>query len=215
MPRPRGDIRERLLESARELFLQNGVDGSSLRAIASGASTNTGMVHYYFETKNALFLEVIESTYGGLLADIEAIMGDASSMLDRLEALSNRIGSMSDDELDTVRIVARELLLSGERRQMLLKRFEQGHIAVAAHAVMGAVSSGELRRDVPPPVLLVAAFASMVMPQAIRRAGASRDVAPFSLLPEAPELAASMRAILESGIVATHDADRPRGSQIQ
>lgn len=200
MPRPRGDIRDRLIESARRRFLSAGVDGSSLRAIASDAGTNTGMVHYYFETKDMLFLEVVESTYAGLLTDIEAIMGRDASFLDRLEALSRRIGEMSDEELDTVRIVARELLLSGDRRQMLLKRFEKGHIAVASHAVMGAVSSGELRRDVPPPVLLVVAFASMVMPQAIRRAGAGRDVAPFSLLPEAPELAAAMRSILETGL---------------
>lgn len=55
MARPRGDIEPRVLEAARKRFLEQGVDGASLRKIAEDAGTNIGMIYYYFPTKEALF----------------------------------------------------------------------------------------------------------------------------------------------------------------
>src|SRR4029077_6434218 len=56
MARPRSDIQPRIVRAARERFLAEGVDGASLRTIASDAGTNVGMVFYYFPTKDDLFL---------------------------------------------------------------------------------------------------------------------------------------------------------------
>src|SRR5262249_27779376 len=67
MPRPRTDIRVRILHAARARFAAKGVDGSSLRSIAADARTSIGMIYYYFPSKDALFLAVVEEVYGNLL----------------------------------------------------------------------------------------------------------------------------------------------------
>lgn len=59
--RPAGpsDRRERILASARELFARNGIDKTSIRAIAADAGVDAALVHHYFGTKTQLFAAAI------------------------------------------------------------------------------------------------------------------------------------------------------------
>jgi AcrR family transcriptional regulator len=59
--RPAGssDTRERILTSARELFACNGIDRTSIRAVAAGAGVDAALVHHYFGTKQKLFAAAI------------------------------------------------------------------------------------------------------------------------------------------------------------
>lgn len=59
--RPTGpsDTRERILVSARELFSQNGIGKTSIRAIAADAGVDSALVHHYFGTKEQLFAAAI------------------------------------------------------------------------------------------------------------------------------------------------------------
>jgi AcrR family transcriptional regulator len=59
--RPPGtsDTRERILVSARELFARNGIDKTSIRAIAADADVDAALVHHYFGTKTQLFAAAI------------------------------------------------------------------------------------------------------------------------------------------------------------
>ena len=55
---PRGDrgaIRERILTVAREEFISNGYDGTTMRSIAKKATCDAAMPSYYFESKQRLF----------------------------------------------------------------------------------------------------------------------------------------------------------------
>ena len=60
--RPPGasDTRERILSSARELFARNGIDKTSIRAIATDAGVDPALVHHYFGTKTQLFAAAIK-----------------------------------------------------------------------------------------------------------------------------------------------------------
>lgn len=59
--RPAGttDTRERILDSARELFAANGFDKTSVRAIATAAGVDSALVHHYFGTKQQLFTAAV------------------------------------------------------------------------------------------------------------------------------------------------------------
>jgi AcrR family transcriptional regulator len=59
--RPPGtsDTRERILTSARELFARNGIDKTSIRAIAAAADVDPALVHHYYGTKTQLFAAAI------------------------------------------------------------------------------------------------------------------------------------------------------------
>ncbi|WP_328357084.1 TetR family transcriptional regulator [Mycobacterium sp. NBC_00419] len=53
------DTRERILGAARELFARNGIDRTSIRAIAAAAEVDSALVHHYFGTKQQLFAAAI------------------------------------------------------------------------------------------------------------------------------------------------------------
>ncbi len=59
--RPAGasDTRERILVSARELFARNGIDKTSIRAVAAEAGVDPALVHHYYGTKQQLFAAAI------------------------------------------------------------------------------------------------------------------------------------------------------------
>lgn len=50
--------RQRLIDAAYAEFIQNGYDGASIRDIASRADMTSGLVHYYFASKDELLLAV-------------------------------------------------------------------------------------------------------------------------------------------------------------
>jgi AcrR family transcriptional regulator len=60
--RPAGgsDTRDRILASARALFARNGIDRTSIRAVAAGAGVDSALVHHYFGTKQQLFAAAIK-----------------------------------------------------------------------------------------------------------------------------------------------------------
>lgn len=59
--RPAGvsDTRDRILDSARELFARNGIDKTSIRAVAAAAGVDPALVHHYYGTKQQLFAAAI------------------------------------------------------------------------------------------------------------------------------------------------------------
>jgi AcrR family transcriptional regulator len=59
--RPAGTsgTRERILASARELFARNGIDKTSIRAVAAAAGVDPALVHHYYGTKRQLFAAAV------------------------------------------------------------------------------------------------------------------------------------------------------------
>ena len=56
-----GGKRERLVESARELVHEQGVQRTTLAEVAERAEVPAGNVYYYFKTKDELVGAVVES----------------------------------------------------------------------------------------------------------------------------------------------------------
>jgi len=58
--RPGGtDTREALVNAAREVFIEQGFDGATVRAIASRAGVDAAMVNHWFGGKEGLFGEAV------------------------------------------------------------------------------------------------------------------------------------------------------------
>lgn len=187
MARPRSDIRTRIVHAARARFLAEGVDGASLRTIARDAETNVGMIVYYFPTKDELFLAVVEEVYARLLGELGELLAGEEPLRDRLERVFARFGEASDDELEVVRLVVREALLSSERFERVFARMQRGHIKMLLEAFAEGMQRGEIDPGIPLPMLLLSAVGLGGLPQVVRHVTGRRG--PFQLLPSARALA--------------------------
>ncbi len=55
------NIKEKILESALEQFLIFGKSGAKTKAISDNAGVNKALIHYYYSSKDKLFLECVKS----------------------------------------------------------------------------------------------------------------------------------------------------------
>ncbi|SAL83470.1 TetR family transcriptional regulator [Caballeronia arvi] len=60
--------RRRILEAATEQFAKFGLAGARVDAIAAAAGTNERMLYYYFESKEGLYVAVLEAMYARFAA---------------------------------------------------------------------------------------------------------------------------------------------------
>ncbi len=67
-PSSASTLRTRILTAARQLFAESGYDRTTIRAIATAARTDPGLVMRYFGSKEALFTRVAQITTDGPLA---------------------------------------------------------------------------------------------------------------------------------------------------
>lgn len=169
MARPKGDIDVRILHAARLRFLNEGVDGASLRAIAKDAKTSIGMVYYYYPTKDELFLSVVEEVYERVLRDLVVALDPEKPVRERIQRLYERIGRLEDQELLVFRLVVREALVSSSRLSQIISRFQRGHLPLVFRTIADGLADGTLdaRRH---PLLLAGALIGMgAAPQVLRR----------------------------------------------
>ena len=69
--RTREDKSSEIVAIARRLFLENGYDGTTMAAIAREAGIATNVVHWYFPTKDELFVAVMEALQSADLEEAE------------------------------------------------------------------------------------------------------------------------------------------------
>lgn len=215
MARRRSDIDARILNAARSRFLLEGVDGASLRAVARDAGTSIGMIYYYFPTKEALFLGVVESAYQRVLRDIEAALAPDVPVKERLHRLYVRIGRLDPEESDVMRLTVREALVSSERRERLLERFQRGHFPIVVRTILEGFSDGTLDRSLHPLVVLASTIAIGALPPVIVRFVGGRLPLPGPAGP--PDLPNQLVSALFHGIGAKPVAEdgEPRAAPAQ
>jgi AcrR family transcriptional regulator len=212
MARPATDIQARIIHAARALFLQHGVDGASLRQIATDAETNIGMIYYYFKTKDDLFLGVIEEVYGRFSSDLQAIAEDESPIEARIHKLFMRFAAITDAETQVLRLIVREALVSSERLQRVAARFQAGHIPVMMNMVLGGVRDGHLRSDLHPIALALPMFLLGGFPQLIHRRVTASQLPIAAALPSPEDSARMLLDVLFHGIAGPKHQRKTAGS---
>jgi AcrR family transcriptional regulator len=76
--------REKILESARQLFNERGYEGATVRDIARAAGMSTGAVFASFADKAELFDEIVATDYRELESQMSEAMSQAANALDAL-----------------------------------------------------------------------------------------------------------------------------------
>src|ERR1700740_181561 len=68
-----GNVRERLLQAARELFLRYGYRAVSSRQIGAAAGVNFAMIRYYFGGKPGLYREILQGVLQPVRKTLDAM----------------------------------------------------------------------------------------------------------------------------------------------
>jgi len=154
--------RDQILQSARQVFLNQGYEGASMDAIAAAAQVSKATVYAHFADKQALFAEMVAEycrEQQAALAEIEAEHPQVREGLERLARVMMRFLS----EPNALRF-SRMIIGESARFPQLGRTFvESGFLGLQADIAgfLGrAAARGEL--DLPDPALAAELFVSMV-----------------------------------------------------
>lgn len=78
--------RELILEAAKAVFTQEGLEGASLRAIAVKAGYTPAALYFHFESKEDIYAEVLKASLAALGAAVAQAVEQAARPAQRLEA---------------------------------------------------------------------------------------------------------------------------------
>ena len=85
------DARERLLETAIGMFAQKGYAGTSVREIAEQAGVSKPVLYYYFNSKEGLFLAILEMAENLQKQLLAEVLNSQGTVMDRLLMLYRRV----------------------------------------------------------------------------------------------------------------------------
>ena len=121
-PAAAASTRERILDVALDLFVDQGYDGTSLRQIAERLGVTKAAIYYHFEAKEDILTALHMRLHDFGKSALSTMTGDEPITLDRW-------GALLDEVVDQM-LLQRKLFLMHERNQAALEKLHsEGHDA--------------------------------------------------------------------------------------
>ena len=80
---------EKILQAARKIFLDKGLDGARMQDIADEAGINKAMLHYYFRNKEKLFDTIFSQVASEFLPRLFTILASDKTVFEKIELFCN------------------------------------------------------------------------------------------------------------------------------
>ncbi len=96
------ETQERILNAAELTFSQQGYDGASVSAICQAARVSKGAFYHHFDSKQAVFLQLLNRWLAGMDAAMSVMAESSANVPDRIMAMSgiiNQLLQVGDTEL--------------------------------------------------------------------------------------------------------------------
>jgi AcrR family transcriptional regulator len=156
--KPTGRLRKaerkrQLLAHAKQLFVTLGYQDTTTQKIAEAAGVTEPVLYRHFESKKALFLEVLEEIRSATVKRWQAETAQISDPLARLHAITDLyLGSTREHALE-FRVMHRTLIESDEKDiAAALRAFYLDSEAILAGIITEGQHSGVFRRNLDPRV---------------------------------------------------------------
>ena len=151
---PRAELtersRDRILAAALAEFANRGFDGTTTAEIARRAGVTQPLVHYHFDSKDALWYATVEAAFqsaAGSFADVGRELADLD-IVDQMKVLVRRYVRFSATNPELARIISYEGVLGGPRLTWLSEHHLTSRFDLFGHLFEAGVGNGRLK-DLP------------------------------------------------------------------
>jgi AcrR family transcriptional regulator len=159
MPRPSDpQAKPRLIEAARKVFLERGLDRAKVEEITRAAGLSKGAFYLHFESKEDAFKEILSSALAELTLELEAIEASRNEQpWDDLEGIVEHWLDKDQAIFDCLwkhRAIMRLVLEGGGSPdyQHLIELFAEGAERTTERMVRLGMERGYYRHDIDPKV---------------------------------------------------------------
>ncbi|WP_110513676.1 TetR/AcrR family transcriptional regulator [Herpetosiphon llansteffanensis] len=146
---PRRDVRvertAQIIEAATRLFAQHGIDQTSMDMLAKAVGMSKGVLYWYFESKEAIILALLEHLFQQPLLAVQALIQAPTSTVERLTQLTTNLAA-NLEALQSLVPLAQELYALSARNssvQSFLKSYFQRYRASLVTLIQQGLERGE------------------------------------------------------------------------
>lgn len=93
------EMRKRILDAARKIFLEKGYEKTSIRNIVNEINYSPGMIYFHFKDKSEIFNELHKEGFRLLLAQLK-ILDSVADPFERLKAVGKVFIQFAQDNKD-------------------------------------------------------------------------------------------------------------------
>jgi TetR/AcrR family transcriptional regulator len=108
-----GEVRQRILDGAAQLFAECGFGGAGVDAIARRAGVNKAMLYYHVGDKAALFGEVVRTNVGRIGQAVTAALAESDDPRERLRAIPRAFARAVGQRPFLPQLMLREIAAGG------------------------------------------------------------------------------------------------------
>lgn len=149
----KADRKRQLLEHAKELFVTLGYQNTTTEKIAQAAGVSEPVLYRHFESKKALFLEVLQEIRAGTLQRWQAETATITDPLAKLHAITDMYLGTTRAQAREFRIMHRALLDCDDAEiATFLRSFYLDSEALLAGVIAEGQQAGVFRRPLDPRV---------------------------------------------------------------
>jgi len=144
----------RILEAAEILFSEKGFEGASISTIAKQAEVSKANIYHHFESKEALYMQVLQSACEDFGNIVSGLTHDEGLLVDRLGNFSSTHILDLERRDRGIRLILRELIDGNQNRQLLFaENIASDHFKHLLGVIKNSQQSGEVREDIDPAVV--------------------------------------------------------------
>lgn len=145
------DKRRHILETAIREFATKGYDGTNINVVAKKAGISVGSMYKYFESKEDLFLMIIDICIQVLEDTLRKVVESDDSLMKKIERIFREIQKTSRESKDLI-CLYNEMTTIGNKD--IVERVSRNIESISAKAytelILKGQLNGEIRKDIDP-----------------------------------------------------------------
>jgi TetR/AcrR family transcriptional regulator len=140
--------RDRILGAALQEFANRGFDGTTTAEIARRAGVTQPLVHYHFDSKDALWRATVTGAFEGAVAAFDGVMKELSDLdtVDQMKVLVRRFVRFSATHPELGRIISYEGVQGGPRLEWLIEQHMTGQFEWFQDLLRVGIDNGRIKR---------------------------------------------------------------------
>jgi TetR/AcrR family transcriptional regulator len=156
--RSRASIERRILEAAESVFAEAGFNGATTAEIARRAAIPKANLHYYFNTKEELYQQVLTGIVSTWLHTADEITAEAEPAQALAHYITAKIELAREQPIPS-RVFANEIIHGAPHLGKYLATDLRGWVDTKAKVIRGWIAAGKMR-EIDPKHLLFMIWAS-------------------------------------------------------
>lgn len=139
-------LREKILLTAKSLFIQQGYHGLAMRQISEAVGVSKAALYYHFKDKEELFLAILDIYLNEIESAIDDIQSKRLSSSEQLRMFVEYILSQPAEQRAVMRLGSQEMAqLSASSRKSFGKVYREKFIGKLIAIFQAGIESGELK----------------------------------------------------------------------